>query len=517
MTYWYEAPEDQKDPRYWMGAAISLAYTIGLHCDPAMMGMSPRNQKLWKRIWWSCYVRDRILALDMKRPTMIKDEDFDVPLLEEDDFELEILPQENTVISPRCTLMRDVGMQRELAIMSSAMAKLCVYISHVLRLQYSVLIREGLRQEDKGNSIMILLPRQNLRNDMEAVNTIHLTLLAWADSLPACCQYRPLTPWDAENGRATIAVHRTLLQLAYYNTLSALHRTSFLPSSPHGTPSASRPVQEISRLRVCNAAMNTTRIVSELHQLRLDKFLPTTGVTVIVPAMMVHLLEMKSRVPQAREDASKRFGQCMEVLQELSAVYSVATYAADFLDVSFGKAAVDMDAASWSAMPGQGVKSPHIQFGAKILHAEGAPSMAATSCLSAEAATHKGPLMRPFIVDSDMEIAMWPLLTERDLESAIGGLMPSASDTSKGAPHNMGHMQGYEQCDWNDTTDTGFHVDQLLHFPLEGASNHDDTFVGMVDAGNVAMTPEQAWAWAMAAETGQESNRVNANVQMAMV
>src|SRR5687768_13102797 len=152
MTYWYETPDDQKDTWHWMGVAISLAHTIGLHRNPGTTSMAPPRQKLWKRIWWSCFMRDRLIALGMRRPTRIKDEDFDVPQLEEDDFEIQALPDNITVIPPECALMRDVAMQRELAVMCIYKAKLCVTISHMLKAQYSVLIRDHMKPENTTNS-----------------------------------------------------------------------------------------------------------------------------------------------------------------------------------------------------------------------------------------------------------------------------------------------------------------------------------------------------------------------------
>ncbi|EXL40433.1 hypothetical protein FOCG_17055 [Fusarium oxysporum f. sp. radicis-lycopersici 26381] len=129
MTYWYETPDDQKGTWHWMGMAISLAYTIGLHRNAGLTSMTPAKQKLRKRIWWSCCMRDRLIALGMRQPSRIKDEDFDVPMLEESDFEIEALPKDNTVIPASCTLVRNLDMQRELAIMCIAKAQLCVCIN----------------------------------------------------------------------------------------------------------------------------------------------------------------------------------------------------------------------------------------------------------------------------------------------------------------------------------------------------------------------------------------------------
>lgn len=75
---------------------------------------------------------DRLIALGMRRPTRVKDEDYDVPTLTEDDFEIEPLPDHISIISRECTLARDVEVQRGLAQMCIAKAKLCLCISHVL-------------------------------------------------------------------------------------------------------------------------------------------------------------------------------------------------------------------------------------------------------------------------------------------------------------------------------------------------------------------------------------------------
>uniref|UniRef100_A0A0D2YKG4 Xylanolytic transcriptional activator regulatory domain-containing protein n=1 Tax=Fusarium oxysporum (strain Fo5176) TaxID=660025 RepID=A0A0D2YKG4_FUSOF len=205
MTYWYETLNDQKDTWHWMGMAISLAYTIGLHRNPGLTSMTPAKKKLRKRIWWWCCMRDRLIALGMRQPSRIKDEDFDVPMLEESDFEIEALPKDNTVIPASCTLVRNLDMQRELAIMCIAKAQVCVCISHMLKAQYSVFTRDIIKLENTTNSTIMLFPNKQLYN-VESINKMDLELIAWAESLPTCCQNRTLTPLDVKDGRTTIAV-----------------------------------------------------------------------------------------------------------------------------------------------------------------------------------------------------------------------------------------------------------------------------------------------------------------------
>ncbi|KAI0534622.1 fungal-specific transcription factor domain-containing protein [Xylaria digitata] len=339
MTYWYETPDDQKDTWHWMGVAISLGHTIGLHRDPANTNMSPERRKLWKRIWWSCFMRDRLIALGMRRPTRIKDEDFDVPMLVEDDFDIKALPDDVQVVGPECPLMRDVVMQRELAQMCIEKAKLSLCISHMLKAQYSVLICTKTHPENTTNSTMMLLPNKQLDN-MENIAKCDRDLTKWAESLPDSCKYRPLSPLDVQNGRSVIAIQRNLLHMVYFTTVSALHRPLFLPSSPRDyqqTPSQVQ--QQISRMRVCNSAVEITRMVTELSALQLEKYLPTTGVTVMLPAMIIHMIEMKNPSPVVQAAAHKGFQQCMRVMTRLRDTYAAADYAVAFVNAAMRKGA----------------------------------------------------------------------------------------------------------------------------------------------------------------------------------
>ncbi|KPM41340.1 Cutinase transcription factor 1 beta [Neonectria ditissima] len=513
MTYWYETPDDQKDTWHWMGVAISLAHTIGLHRNPGSTSMTPAKQKLWKRIWWSCFMRDRLIALGMRRPTRIKDEDFDVPMLEESDFEIEVLPDDNTVIPPSCTLVRDIEMQRELAIMCIAKAQLCVCISHMLKAQYSVLIRDKMKPENTTNSTMMLFPNKQLDN-VESVTEVDHELMAWAESLPTCCQYRTLTPLDVKDGRSTIAVQRTLLHMVYYTTISALHRPQFLPSSPLQAPTTSRQVQDMSRLRVRDAAMHITRMATELHQCRLERFLPTTGVTVILPAMIIHLLEMKNPAPQSRERATRGFRQCMRVMEKLREVYAAADYATGFLDAALRKAAIDINAniaPSTMAM----MKRVPVEFSAQTPPPENAPYMTASETLFNERPKERPtptPMPTRMMPPNTINGAALELSTnsppQTELESPAG-ITPSASGASEEIQLDVEHMdldfmQGHDEFDWNAVAGTDFDVDQWLQFPPEGVANQDENLIaGVLGRGRdepPTMSAEQALNWAMNAD-----------------
>ena len=428
MTYWYETPDDQKDTWHWMGVAISLAHTIGLHRNPETTNMAASKQKLWKRIWWSCFMRDRLIALGMRRPTRIKGEDFDVPMLAEDDFDMSILPEDNDIIPLECTLLRDIDMQRELATMCVYKAKLCLCVSHMLKAQYSVLIRDKMKPENTTNSTMMLFPNKDSDN-VESVQAVDMELAAWSASLPPVCQYRPLTPLDVQGGRSTVAVQRTILHMVYYTTISALHRPQFLPSSPLQVPTTSRQVQEISRLRVRDAAMHITQMATELHSLRLERYLPTTGVTVILPAMIIHLLEMKNPDAEARGRATRGFRQCMRVMEKLREVYSAADYATGFLDAALRKAAIDVNANVGSSTMAM-MKQVPAEF-AQTPPPENAAYMTTSGSLFNDTSRQQGPTVTPSntIRAAALELsATSPPPTE--FEMAVDGMTPSATGGS---------------------------------------------------------------------------------------
>ncbi|ORY07763.1 fungal-specific transcription factor domain-domain-containing protein [Clohesyomyces aquaticus] len=337
LTYYYETPDDQKDTWHWMGVATSVAHTIGLHRNPDKTNMDTKRTRLWKRIWWSTYMRDRLIALGMRRPTRIKTEDFDVPMLTLDDFEIAAIPDTVTCIPPDCRVAKDVTMQRELAIMCIEKAKLCLCISHVLSKQYCVLNNnQGLLND---RTTMMLLPKK-LDPETGEVKACDEELQKWVNELPEEAKYS-----DKLTGENALDLHRALLHMVFFTTLSALHRPQVLPSS-QGAPSPSDPkvlgqdLLDVSRRNVRRAASAITSIAQRLDSVDLVKYLPTTGVTVLLPAIIIHLLDIKAPEEETRRSSLRGFCQCMAVMGKLRDLYAAADYSTAFLEAAIRKAGI---------------------------------------------------------------------------------------------------------------------------------------------------------------------------------
>lgn len=346
MTYWYETPDDQKDTWHWMGVAISLSHTIGLHRNPEKsLALDMRAKKLWKRIWWSCVVRDRLVALGMRRPTRIKSEHCDVPMLTLGDFDIDMDVSHITLFSEEGeSHERAMSRQRQLAILCIEKAKLCVCISHALTAQYSVLnTNQGcLAADGSTKSTMILLPKGRDKDTCE-IQRCDAELQEWMDSLPKEAIYRTLRNRD-EPVDEVLGLHRNLLHMVYFTTVSALHRPQVLPSSPAPWPSRNMnaALQEISRRKIRQAATEITHLAAELIDLNLVRYLPTYGVTVMLPAIIIHLLDIKSSNHAARERSIEGFTMCMQVMQCLRISYASADYATHFLEAAIKKADIQV-------------------------------------------------------------------------------------------------------------------------------------------------------------------------------
>lgn len=78
--------------------------------------------------------------------------------------------------------------------------------------------------------------------------------------------------------------------------------------------------------------------MQDLSDQELTRFLPSTGVTALVSAMMCHLMEIRSSNKVVRTAGLRRFYQSMHVLQALREVFAAADFAFSMLEAAIQKA-----------------------------------------------------------------------------------------------------------------------------------------------------------------------------------
>ncbi|RVX66678.1 hypothetical protein B0A52_09491 [Exophiala mesophila] len=366
MTYWYENPDDPKDVWHWLGVAISVARTIGLNCDTSGATlMSAKKRCLWKRIWWSCFMRDRLIAIGMRRPMRINHTESDVPMLEVSDFETNALPANLTRMLGGCPAVKDSSKRTTLAKMCIGLAKLCLCISRVLTVQYSTLGHKiGATQE----TTMRLIPKKSAADACDVIRCDQ-ELDAWYKELPHELHY--FAPGSRErlttNDGEVINLHRALLSGVHLTAISALHRPQILPSTPNVV--VAPELQELSRRKVREAANDITDMYKDLYSHDLIRYLPNTGVTCLLPAIIIHLLDIKSSDSNTRQSSIRKFQFCMQALQRLREMYASADFAFSFLDAAVRK--TNGQAATFSIEPA--TTRPQLRFSRHQKPAKQAP------------------------------------------------------------------------------------------------------------------------------------------------
>lgn len=318
MTYWSDHQNNpQRDIWDWIGVCNIHAHSIGLNRDPSSStDMDPITKRLRTRIWWSLYSRDRLIAMGLRRPTQVNEGTSNVPMLKLEDFDFE--PFHPSVIEMfRCRQLEDVTHQKRLATMFIEKAKLCQCIGRVLFAQYTP---SQCQFGVTTRTTISLIPRQASESELARCSQ---RLESWLSALPKDAQFIPASRTNFHDGEDVLLLHGAMVRMLYHATTSALHRPwAFTPNKDQSK--ARRELIQTAQTKMHDAAVGITHIIQGLNQLNLTRFLPQSGVTVIIPAAVAHLANSSSGNPATRESSIYNFQRCIQVLQGLRDIYPAA-------------------------------------------------------------------------------------------------------------------------------------------------------------------------------------------------
>ncbi|KAF2141525.1 uncharacterized protein K452DRAFT_319116 [Aplosporella prunicola CBS 121167] len=283
MGWYWEGPEDvTKNVFYWSRVAIVVAQGSGMHRSVEGSQLTRSDKRLWKRIWWTLFSRDRSVAVALGRPVAINPEDSDVEMISEDDF-IEDEPDRPAEYRPD-----PVHVQFFINYV-----KLCEIMGLVLSQQYSV------------------------ASKFRRTNAIDLTHsdMALADWLQHCPKE---VYW--EKGRHHF--WSALLHANYYTTLCLLHRA-------HMPPAGSPKMDQLqgaypSRTIAYQAAGMITAIIESLQAYDELRYTPAFIVYSLFSALIMHVYQMRSSNKQIVSATEQRLTVCMNALKDVSRVWLVA-------------------------------------------------------------------------------------------------------------------------------------------------------------------------------------------------
>ncbi|CAK7564375.1 MAG: Transcriptional activator of fatty acid utilization [Sporothrix epigloea] len=281
MGWYWEGPEDvTKNVFYWSRVATIVAHGSGMHRSVEGSQLSKTDKRLWKRIWWTLFTRDRSVAVALGRPVHINLEDSDVEMLVEEDFN-EDEPDQPSEYKPD-RLQVNFFLQY---------VKLCEIMGHVLSQQYSI--------ASKGRQKS---PLDLAHSDM--------ALADWLQNCPA------IVRWDSSGSNFWSG----LLFSTYYTTLCLLHRAYMPPgSSRFGDDAAMYP----SRTIAFQAANYITAIFEYMATSEQLRYCPAFIVYSLFSALIMHVYQMRSPIQSIQARTQVNLQICMDALKEVSKVWLV--------------------------------------------------------------------------------------------------------------------------------------------------------------------------------------------------
>jgi hypothetical protein len=333
MSSWYSKWDARRHTWHWTGLAYDLARRMGLHREPTRTYKSAGVQRFRRRLWWSLYIRDRMITLGVRSPLRIRDDDFDVAMLTIDDLDIE--PFDDDMESGQDQpLIPNADERASTGLMCVQLAKLCVLIGKVVSSQYSTL------STLPGVPPTTMVVSRRDEEHIEALRRFDKELDDWLQTLPP--NVRGFESTTANIPHSCSEIHWAMLNMAYLTTVNVLHRGQAL--QPMSGTAEVKAVQNSSKSKVKHAARSITKVSQNLLRNDQVRFLSLVGVTALIAACLSHMLDIRSGDEDVRDASTFRLYQSLEVLQSLRGIYGSADAAVSFLASVTRKAGISVPA-----------------------------------------------------------------------------------------------------------------------------------------------------------------------------
>ncbi|CAH6720061.1 putative cutinase transcription factor 1 alpha [[Candida] jaroonii] len=290
-TYW-EGPEDvTKNSFYWTRVAIGLAQGFGIHRDVSNSPLSNNEKKIWRRVWWCLFEKDRNVAIAFGRPTVIDLNDCDVPMLTLEDFDEN--DDETGIVSP-------YPFNEKAALYFIHLVKLAEITGIIVRHQYTV----------KAESM-------KRKNKFSIIQHCDMLMGIWFTNLPP-----QLTFSVTDESKQDF--YNCLLNAQYYNRLYLIHRSNLIRMA---RSSSSNPNNY--KYPSWGISFQAARMISIIAKILLEKQLigvcPVVFVYIIYSALLMLIYHVDSTNKLISSTASDSLVILTNVLKELSKNFSIAS------------------------------------------------------------------------------------------------------------------------------------------------------------------------------------------------
>jgi len=227
-------------PQAWLlvGQAVRSAQDLGLHRSSRRLNAPVIEKETRKKVWWSVYALDRMLALALGRPLGVEDSDCDAEFpVDVDDEALPEYFNGNPVD------------QKQPSLMSGTLFLIRLYqiCGRVLRQVYAIDNYKDVLEPEKKTDLQ------------RRVDVLDAELTQWFGELPTAFKTAPANEQQYSMG-AVLCSH-------YYSVHTALHR-NFLPVKRNELTSLSSTAKAMTSARACiRLSVTINQVVPPSHHL----------------------------------------------------------------------------------------------------------------------------------------------------------------------------------------------------------------------------------------------------------
>ncbi|EXJ74869.1 uncharacterized protein A1O5_01565 [Cladophialophora psammophila CBS 110553] len=306
--------QDYKDSWYWIGTAIAIAQSLGLHLDLAGQQGHSNERKLKRRLWWCCYVREHIVAMGLGKPCRISQ--FRVPMIGIADCDLSAI----SLSAPYAhVLPADLHNPTKLITLATLLvekARLCVCIHRIVSTVYG-------GSSSHGHGEWIGAPNSDRPGGSKDIEDCTRDLDLWMAMLPNEAASKLSSHQDQDR---SLIISKVTLQTIYYTAIIAVHRPQAFGQKASGTVSKTQTWSH-ARLIVRWAAHQISGAFAYVREQGLLDYLDATAVANIIAAVVVHLQDCSVSDDSIRRQALHDLRHCMVYLRHLQHTYSSAGHA----------------------------------------------------------------------------------------------------------------------------------------------------------------------------------------------
>ncbi|KAF8542674.1 fungal-specific transcription factor domain-containing protein [Trichophaea hybrida] len=271
MQFWWRSVTDQKDPLWWLSGATRLAQSMGLHRSAERSKLNQRDKRIWRRIWWLLFLRDRQASPYLGKPLMIYGKDCDVEELELADLDGEVDKLQGLSLLEHLKLAK----------LMAALVE-CEFSPGVTR---NIDERTALRER------------------------CHQRLNEWQRNVPEELAYRP-----ESNNRYSMT-----LQMAFFAQLLLLNRPAIYTDE-----TLPEEIRNPSEKIAGNAADAITKITDDMMKMWGPRYISQNSMSCVFAAITVQMIQRRTTEPKAAREADTKLRQNMAYVAQLDKILPMA-------------------------------------------------------------------------------------------------------------------------------------------------------------------------------------------------